>query len=703
MHSSSKARRANEKAAALIIEGNEFLQQHRLVDAETKYREAITQAPRIPEAHNNLGTLLKEQGNVDAAQRCFRTALKLRPGYASAYSNLLLTLQYQHGLTLEDLRKEHETWAATQLPSARVTERPTPTCTSSDGPLIVGLVSADFYYHPGGVFLLPWLENVDQRRFRLIAYSNNRHEDAMSRRLQQHVAQWRYIADRDDESVLAMMREDKVDLLIDLSGHTAGNRMSLFGHRAAAIQASWLGYSSTTGVPAMDYVMMDAYSAPSGYEKYFTERLIRLDGLRFCYSPPAYAPSVCKAPCLTNGHITFGSFNNLAKLTPTVLKTWAEILSRVPGSRLVLKWKSLGDVATQARIRSVFESHGISPDRIECRGWSSHAVMLTEYGDVDIAIDPFPFTGGLTSCDALFMGVPAVTFAGNLPISRQTASFLHALELHEWISEDVHAYVETAVTAARDFVLLNNLRQSLRMRMLASTLCDDRNYARSIEQALMKMQQSLTAIQESTTKGPKMKTFLHVGCGPKRKNSTTKGFNSTEWNELRLDIDPNANPDIVGTMTDMSSVPSESVDAVFSSHNIEHLYPHEVPIALAEFKRVLKPGGFVVITCPDLQSVCALVAEDKLTEPAYISPAGPIAPLDILYGHRPPMARGNLFMAHRCGFTKKVLGATLHEAGFVTAAIKRRAHPNYDLWVVATKQAVDENSLRTMAADHFPG
>lgn len=199
-----------------------------------------------------------------------------------------------------------------------------------------------------------------------------------------------------------------------------------------------------------------------------------------------------------------------------------------------------------------------------------------------------------------------------------------------------------------------------------------------------------------------MQSFLHVGCGPKHKDQTTRGFNSVDWTELRLDIDQSVQPDIIGTMTDMSALASESVDAVFSSHNIEHLYPHEVPLALAEFKRVLKPDGFVVITCPDLQSVCALVAQDKLLEPAYTAPAGPIAPLDILYGHRPPMARGNLYMAHRCGFTQKVLSGTLQHCGFVGVAAKRREHPFYDLWALATKAGVDEAALRALAEVHFP-
>jgi SAM-dependent methyltransferase len=204
-----------------------------------------------------------------------------------------------------------------------------------------------------------------------------------------------------------------------------------------------------------------------------------------------------------------------------------------------------------------------------------------------------------------------------------------------------------------------------------------------------------------------MKTFLHVGCGPQYFDSVTKipnrpiGFDVESWHELRLDINPEVRPDVVGTMTDMSAVPSASVDAIFSSHNIEHLYPHEVPIALAEFKRVLRPDGFVVITCPDLQSVCALVAQGKLTEPAYISPAGPIAPLDILYGHRPPMSQGNLYMSHRCGFTLNVLLTTLESAGFVKSVGLCRADC-FDLWAVASVSSVNENQLIKIANTHFP-
>lgn len=198
-----------------------------------------------------------------------------------------------------------------------------------------------------------------------------------------------------------------------------------------------------------------------------------------------------------------------------------------------------------------------------------------------------------------------------------------------------------------------------------------------------------------------MKTFLHVGCGAQRKDNTTRGFNTDEWQELRLDIDENVQPDIVGTMTDMSGVPDASVDAIFSSHNIEHLYAHEVPVAMGEFLRVLKPDGFAIITCPDLQSVCALVAQGKLTDPAYHTAQGvPIAPIDILYGWRVPMAQGNLYMAHRCGFTENVMRGTLLDVGFHSVGtLARPAH--FDLWAVACKSAHNEEQLQQLGSEFF--
>lgn len=198
-----------------------------------------------------------------------------------------------------------------------------------------------------------------------------------------------------------------------------------------------------------------------------------------------------------------------------------------------------------------------------------------------------------------------------------------------------------------------------------------------------------------------MKTLLHVGCGASRIEQTTPGFNNGSWTEIRIDINALNQPDIIGSMTDMSAVTSDSMGAIFSSHNIEHLYPHEVPLALDEFHRVLDSQGFCVITCPDIQSVCALVAQDKLLDPAYISPAGPIAPIDILFGHRQSLAQGNLFMAHRTGFTEKTLSTTLNNSGFKTVATMKRPQ-HFDLWAIASKSPISEAQIQELANAHFP-
>ena len=199
-----------------------------------------------------------------------------------------------------------------------------------------------------------------------------------------------------------------------------------------------------------------------------------------------------------------------------------------------------------------------------------------------------------------------------------------------------------------------------------------------------------------------MPKFLHVGCGHKKKDQTTPGFNSSEWEEVRFDIDKSVEPDLIGTITDMNNVTSGSMDAIYSSHNIEHVYAHEVEIVLEEFLRVLTPGGFAVITCPDLQSVCKLVAEDKLLDPAYTSPAGAITPLDILYGHRPSLQKGNFYMAHKCGFTLNVLISVLKNKGFSSVAGMRRDRPFFDLFVIGFKSNLSEEQVRAAAMRHFP-
>lgn len=300
------------------------------------------------------------------------------------------------------------------------------------------------------------------------------------------------------------------------------------------------------------------------------------------------------------------------------------------------------------------------------------------------------------------MGVPTLTLAGKTMLARQGASLLTAAGLSDWVANSADEYVVRAVAFSQDVTSLSELRKHLREQIKSSPLFEASRFARNLQAALRKMWDSRHP-ETKRENGDEMKNiFLHVGCGSNRKERTTREFNTDSWQELRLDINESTHPDIVGTMTDMSAVANETVDAIFSSHNIEHLYPHEVPSALKEFIRVLKPEGFLVITCPDLQSVCALVAEDKLTDPAYVSPSGPIAPIDILYGHRASMERGNLYMAHRCGFTKKVLIGTLRTFGFASLIAANRGAPFFDLWAIASKLPLNQEELRTLAVQHFP-
>jgi hypothetical protein len=410
---------------------------------------------------------------------------------------------------------------------------------------------------------------------------------------------------------------------------------------------------------------------------------------------------------LKTSYITFGSFNNTGKLNAGVLDVWSQVLAAVPLSRLVLKWRSLVDETLCESIRAAFAKRGIDPSRIELRPASFHAYVLLEYADIDIALDPFPFTGGMTSCETLWMGVPVITWPQDRVVSRQTFALLNQIGLPELAAKDAEDYVRIAVELANNPQRLMHLRQTLRQRMQASPLCDVAGFTQNLEETIVNLYGTIadenppTSFNTMTNNIPKI--LLNVGAGhPKSGARIPDAFQSVDWKEVRLDIDPANEPDVIGTMLDMSAVAKGSMDALYSAHNIEHVYSHQVPLVLAEFLRVLKESGVAVITCPDLQTVCALAADNKLTDAAYNSAAGPITPLDILYGHSAALAAGNHFMAHKTGFTEKSLIQALQTAGFQSIASKRRLS-GLDLWVVATKQQMDEGALRELAEKVLPG
>ena len=672
-----------------------------LNDARTCYEKAQTLAPTDLRATVNLANLARDAGEHAEARRLYADLLRQLPDHPVIRRNALTSLEYDPEVPDAERLVQAKAWGAWAIARAGGV-RPRPALQLlMNRPLRIGYVSADLCQHTVGLFVKDVLKAHDPTRVQVFAYSAGQVKDWVTDEIRA-ACTLRDVSALDDAALAAQIGADGIDVLVDLSGHTAGSRLTAFAYRPAPVLVSWLGYFATTGLPTMDAVLLDAWHAPEGTEAQFVEPILRLPSGRFCYQPVPWAPAAVAAPAFErNGFITFGCFNNTAKFNAGVCHAWAQVLQAVPDARLILKWRTFNDDAFRRQVTDAFVARGIAADRIELRGPSFHADLLKEYADIDIALDPFPFTGGLTSCEALWMGVPVVTWPQSRVVSRQTHAFLRQIGLPELSAQDADDYVQIAVELANDRARLAQLRATLRERMRASALMDVVGFTRQLEDALINLYRRIEA--EERHKAMTSKTILHVG--PGHRNNGAKlpvAFQSSEWQEIRLDIDPANEPDIVGSMLDMAAVADASVDAIYSAHNIEHVYAHEVPQVLKEFLRVLKPDGFLVVTCPDLQTVCQLVAEDKLGDAAYTSQAGPITPLDILYGHGAALAAGHHYMAHKTGFTLKTLTQALHAAGFATSAGRRRLR-GLDLWVVASKGPMEETALRELAGKVLPG
>lgn len=686
---------------ALLLDVGTLLSSYGfLTDARTCYEKAQTLAPTDLRAQVNLANLARDAGEHTEARRLYTELLRQLPDHPVIRRNALISLEYDPEVPDAERLVQAKAWGDWAIARAGGV-RPRPAMQPlMDRPLRIGYVSADLCQHTVGLFVKDVLKAHDPNRVQVFAYSAGQVKDWVTDEIRT-ACTFRDVSTFDDVALAAQIRADGIDVLVDLSGHTGGSRLTAFAHRPAPVMVSWLGYFATTGLPNMDAVLLDEWHAPEGAEAQFVEPILRLPSGRFCYQPVPWAPAEVSAPAFArNGFITFGCFNNTAKFNAGVFDAWAQVLQSVPDARLILKWRTFNDDAFRQQVTDAFVARGIAAERIELRGPSFHADLLNEYADIDIALDPFPFTGGLTSCEALWMGVPVVTWPQSRVVSRQTHAFLRQIGLPELSAQDADDYVQIAVELANDRARLAQLRATLRERMRASALMDVVGFTRQLEDALINLYRRIEA--EERHKAMTSKTILHVG--PGHRNNGAKlpvAFQSSEWQEIRLDIDPANEPDIVGSMLNMAAVQDASVDAIYSAHNIEHVYAHEVPQVLKEFVRVLKPDGFLVVTCPDLQTVCQLVAEDKLADAAYTAQAGPITPLDILYGHGAALAAGHLYMAHKCGFTLKTLTQALHAAGFATSAGKRRLR-GLDLWVVASKGPMEEAALRELAGKVLP-
>ncbi len=459
----------------------------RFADARRCYQKAMELEPENADAHNNLGTVLKDQGRVAESTEHVRRAIELRPGFAEAHSNLLMNLQYMDDVGIDALYQAHQEWVSSQIqtdirPLSDHRNAPDP-----ERPLRIGYISPDFCTHPVGLFLQPVLECHDESKFFVICYDDLYRGDAVTERLKPLADEWRSVAGRDDQQVGEMIRSDAIDILVDLTGHTANNRMRLFARRPAPVQASWIGYLHSTGLPQMDYLIADAVAVPEDTRQQFSETVVRLPHCFLCYGQPEGRPDASPPPSAECGFVTFGSYNNLAKLSDTTLRRWKRILDETADSRLLLKNSAFNDAETREEYLQKLGALEFDPGRVTLEGSSAHGEYFSSYSRIDIALDPHPFSGGTISVDALWMGVPVVTLAGDRMASRTSASVLSCLGLDALVTDDDDAYVGAAVSLAADAGSLAGLRRDLRARFRQTALGEAKMFTANLEKAYRDM------------------------------------------------------------------------------------------------------------------------------------------------------------------------------------------------------------------------
>ncbi len=457
----------------------------RLDEAIESFERAIALRPNYAYTHTNLGNALKDAGRLDDAIASYRRALTLRPSHVVAHSNLVYILHFHNGYDVRDLLKEHLAWNQRHASHLRANNSFSDIDRSPDRRLRIGYVSPDFREHVVGWNVLPLLSEHDHQNFQVFCYADVLQPDAMTDRIRATADIWRNIRGISDEQFAEMVRKDRIDVLIDLTSHLKRNRLLAFARKPAPVQVTYLAYCSTTGMDAMDYRLSDPYLDPPDSDlSYYTEQTVRLSQTYWCYQPGGPTPDVSSLPALANGFITFGCLNNFAKVSVDALDLWANLLNAVPKSRLLL-YAAAG--LHRTTIIERFTRHGISADRLELVPWQPWEEYLRHFSRIDIALDPFPYNGGITTCDGLWMGVPIITLSGRTAVGRAGRSILSNIGLSKLIANSPQEYKRIAVELANDLPRLRELRSSLRRRMQRSPLMDAPRFARDVESAYRQM------------------------------------------------------------------------------------------------------------------------------------------------------------------------------------------------------------------------
>jgi len=494
-----EAAAAHSKAVALRPDsaemhfnlGNVLKDQVKLTAAAAAYRDALRFGPNHAGATANLGTVLMNQGEIDGALNAYIRAVALNPDDSDTFSNLLFCRNYDARLTPPQLLAEHREWdkrfgAPAPISNAFTNDR------TPDRRLKIGYVSPDFRIHSVAYFLTPLFEAHDHHALEVFCYSDVIRTDATTAYLRGLADHWLATAGMPNEALAERIRADGIDILVDLAGHTSHNRLRIFSRKPTPVQVTYLGYSNTTGLRTIDYRLVDEVTDPPGAaDACAAEALFRLPGGFLCYGGSKDAPQPTAPPCLKDGAVTFGSFNNPAKISAETFGVWARLLTRLPSARLLLKGKPFADDATGEKFLARFAERGISRERLELVGWLPNAdAHLTLYERIDVALDPFPYNGTTTTCEALWMGVPVVTLKGDRHSARVGASLLTQAGLTDWIAKSANDYVEIALALASNPTELQRLRRGMRQRLAASPLCDGNAFARRVENAYRSMWRS---------------------------------------------------------------------------------------------------------------------------------------------------------------------------------------------------------------------
>ncbi len=457
-------------------------------EAEACARRAIALAPDNANSHNHLGAALLLQERLSDASDAFSTAVALKPDFALAHSNLLFCLNYRTDKSPEDIFAEYQRWDTAHARPLHAQQVAWQGDRTPGRKLRVGYFSPDFRYHAVSFFVEPWLAAHDRDAVELFLYAEVAAPDAVTERFRGLADHWRSTVGLSDEEVTALIRRDRIDVLVDLAGHSASNRLRVFARKPAPIQVTHpVGHGYTTGLTSIDAVLGDAAIMPEGYELLFSENVERLGRIPLVYAPPPGMPEPSRLPALSRGHVTFGCFSRIARINDGVIAAWAQILNRVPGSRLVLNSKPFQEDGTRTAFLSRFGAHGVSSDRLDLIYTSPQPRTWDAYAGIDIALDPFPHNAGTTTIEALWLGVPVVSLADRPSVGRFGASILGSVGMSDWVATDPPAYVNRAVAAAGDLPALADLRAGLRARFEASPLRDAPGLARETERAYRRL------------------------------------------------------------------------------------------------------------------------------------------------------------------------------------------------------------------------